>query len=100
MVESNAENSRNRKVKVLFYVEDNSVSINEEKQENSGIPQGIFLKREKCLNSNGSGKFLTAYDFRVGESIDIYGRNIYLYNCDVFTREFFEKLGQPQGPSE
>ncbi|MBS1889869.1 MAG: hypothetical protein JST59_01120 [Actinobacteria bacterium] len=30
---------------LYFYLEDNSISINEEKQENSGIPQGIFLKR-------------------------------------------------------
>lgn len=100
VVESNQENSRNRKVKVLFYLEDNSVSINEEKKENSGIPQGIFLKREKCLNSNGNGKFLTAHDFRVGEAITIYGRSIYIYNCDEYTREFYEKLGAPQGPSE
>ena len=59
VVESNSEMSRNRKVKILFYLEDNSISINEEKKENSGIPQGIFLKREKCL-SGDSGKFMTA----------------------------------------
>ena len=41
-----------------------------------------FLKREKVLKSDGSGKFLTAYDFKVGEIINIYGRNIYIYNCD------------------
>jgi hypothetical protein len=45
VVERNDENSRNRKVKVLFYLEDNSISINEEKKENSGIPQSVFLKR-------------------------------------------------------
>ena len=43
---------------------------------------------------------MTAHDFRVGETINIYGRNIHLYNCDEYTREFFEKLGEPQGPSE
>lgn len=32
VVESNAENARNRKVKILFYLEDNSVSMNEEKK--------------------------------------------------------------------
>ena len=45
VVESNLENQRNRKVKVLFYIEDNSISINDEKKEYSGIPQGMFLKR-------------------------------------------------------
>lgn len=64
MVESNLENSRNRKVKVLFYIEDNSISINEEKKENSGIPQGKFLKREKYVKNDG--KFMTAYDLRLG----------------------------------
>lgn len=98
VVESNSENSRNRKVKVLFYLEDNSVSINEEKFENSGIPQGKFLKREKYVQENG--KFLTAYDFRLGQAITLYGRSIYLYNCDDYTREFYEKAGQPQGPAE
>ena len=57
-----------------------------------------FLRREKCLGQNG--KFLTGYDFRLGEAILIHGRNVYLYDCDEYTREFFEKLGQPQGPSE
>ena len=45
VTESNLENARHRKVKVLLYLEDNSISINEEKSENSGIPQGKFLKR-------------------------------------------------------
>lgn len=29
----------------------------------------------------------------------IYGRNIFLYNCDEYTREFYEKHGTPQGPA-
>ena len=84
VVETNQENARNRKVKIIIYLEDNSISINEEKQENSGIPQGKFLKREKCLGSNG--KYLTAFDFKIGESIVIYGKNIFLENCDEYTR--------------
>lgn len=36
----------------------------------------------------------------MGESIEIYGRNIFLYNCDEYTREFYEKHGTPQGPAE
>ena len=46
------------------------------------------------------GKFLTAYQLRIGETIVIYGRSIYLYNCDDYTREFYEKIQQPQGPAE
>ncbi len=43
---------------------------------------------------------MTAYDFKVGDTIVIYGRNIFLYNCDEYTREFYEKQGTPQGPSQ
>lgn len=39
-------------------------------------------------------------DFRVGDVVEVYGRNVYIYNCDEYTREFYEKLGQPQGPAE
>lgn len=74
VVESNVENCRIRKVVTIliqiiicFYLEDNSISINEEKQENSGIPQGVFLKREKTVNSNG--KFFVPQDFRVGDVV-------------------------------
>ena len=42
---------------------------------------------------------MTPHDFRVGEVVEIYGRNIFLNNCDEYTREFYEKLGAPQGPA-
>ena len=47
-----------------------------------------------------NGKFLTAYDLRIGQAITLYGRSIYLYNCDDYTREFYERASQPQGPAE
>ena len=43
---------------------------------------------------------MTPYDIRLGEVLEVYGRAIYLYDCDGYTREFYEKVGQPQGPSE
>ena len=47
VVESRLENYRIRKLIIYFYLEDNSVSIIEPKQTNSGIPQGAFVKRQK-----------------------------------------------------
>ena len=56
------------------------------------------MKREKYTKEDG--KFLTAYDIRIGEPLTLYGRVIYLYNCDDYTREFYEKINQPQGPAQ
>ena len=39
-------------------------------------------------------------DFRVGDVVEIHGKTIRLVNCDQYTREFYEKLSQPQGPAE
>ena len=43
--ESRMENYRVRKVTVLYYLEDNTIQVNEPKEENSGIPQGCYIKR-------------------------------------------------------
>jgi len=96
VVESALENYRVRKLDICFYLEDNSVSISEPKQMNSGIPQGPFLKRQKVLRKDGSGKHLTAHDFRIGQEIHIFGKTIFLSGCDQYTREFYDNIGAPQ----
>ena len=45
--ESAAENFRIRKCVVLYYLEDDSMQVSEPKVENSGIPQGVFIKRHR-----------------------------------------------------
>lgn len=62
--------------------------ITEPKQENSGIPQGAFLKRQMVLKSDGMSPFMPN-DFSVGLDIGIFGRQIRIYDCDPYTREFF-----------
>jgi hypothetical protein len=32
---------------IYFYLEDESIHVAEPKQQNSGIPQGVFLKRHR-----------------------------------------------------
>lgn len=65
-VESNDEKERIRKLMVYFYLEDNSIQLIEEKQMNSGIPQGCFLHRKKVLRADESKSFLSVYDFMIG----------------------------------
>lgn len=47
VVENKDENYRVRKCIIYFYLDDDTFHIIEPKVENSGIPQGIFLKRHK-----------------------------------------------------
>lgn len=94
------ENYRIRKVVLLFHLEDNSMSVSEIRQQNSGIPQGTLLKRQRVHKSDGSGKYFLAYDIRVGEDLVIFGKTIRVTDCDQYTREFFENIGQAQTDPE
>lgn len=47
MVEDPNENFRARKCIINYFLEDDTIHIYEPKIENSGIPQGTFLKRHK-----------------------------------------------------
>lgn len=53
------------------------------------------MKRQKVLRGDNSGKFFGVEDFRVGEDVIIFGKNIKINAVDEYTREFFENIGQP-----
>jgi len=96
VVESRLETERLRKLIIYYYLEDNSLSMLEPKQSNSGTPQGEILRRRKCLRSDGSGKNIGIEDFIIGQDVVIYGKHIRLYDCDQYTREFYKNLGLDQ----
>lgn len=75
-------------MKVYYYLEDKSIMIVEPKCENSGIPQGSFLKRRMVLKPDGMSPFMPQ-DFVVGEDIGIFGRSIRLTDADEYTRQFY-----------
>lgn len=99
MVESVLENHRIRRVIIFLYLEDSSISANEPRQLNSGIPQGVFLKRQKVVKPDGSGQFFSYEDFTVGEDIQLFGKTIRITDCDQYTREFYDNVGRSQPPS-
>jgi hypothetical protein len=53
--ESANENFRVRNVRVLYYLEDDSMQVSEPKEENSGIPQGVFIKRHRVPKPDSDG---------------------------------------------
>jgi len=93
VVESPLENHRPRKLTIYFYLEDDTIHMAEPKADNSGIPQGQFLKRHKVFKTDGA--VVSPADFAVGETTEIYGRKIFINDADDFTRGWYaEKMGK------
>ena len=90
VTESRLENHKIRLVTIYYYLEDNTIMLNEPRQENAGTPQGVFLKRQMVLRNDGSAKPISCQDFHIGQDTHIYGREIRIYDADQYTREFFE----------
>eukprot|EP00930_Biecheleria_cincta_P026837 TRINITY_DN1886_c0_g2_i1.p1 TRINITY_DN1886_c0_g2~~TRINITY_DN1886_c0_g2_i1.p1 ORF type:complete len:646 (-),score=106.88 TRINITY_DN1886_c0_g2_i1:13-1881(-) len=99
VTERKDENSRYRHVSIMYSMEDGTMQIAEPRVENSGIPQGAFLKRQRVPRADGQG-FIGPDDFRVGAEITIYSRTYHITGCDRFTRWFYEENGIDVGEDE
>lgn len=78
IVESKFEDSRVRKLTVYFYVTDGTISIYEDRETNSGIIQGQFLKRGKIKKPEN----------QQATTEDIYGSNFGLSSGKASTNSF------------
>jgi len=99
VVENANENYRLRKCTMYYYLEDDTIHILESRVQNSGIPQGIFLKRHLVPKVNSIESY-NWKDIRVGEDICFYGRVFRVSDCDEFTRAFYANEDSSQGASE
>jgi len=89
--ESSDESYRVRKCQIFFYLEDGTIHISEPRVENSGIPQGKFVKRHMIPKADGG--YFTLDDLRIGREVTIYGRTFYIYSMNGSTRSYLEGLG-------
>lgn len=80
------ESVRCRKCVIYFFLEDGSIKITEPRVENSGMPQGAFLKRHVVRG-------VTLGDLNVGKAVTIYGFEFKIYRCDGFTRDYLGRVG-------
>lgn len=76
-----------RRVRILFFLEDDSIAVMEPPVENSGIPQGVLIKRQRLPKS--STQFYTARDFNLAVNITFYGKTFRIVSCDKFTEVFY-----------
>lgn len=80
----------------MYYLEDGTMQVNEPKIENSGIPQGLFIKRHVIPHVDGTGSILPT-DLKLGGFIEIYGKIFHVCKCDPFTKWFFSEAGMDLG---
>lgn len=76
-----------RKIRILYFLEDGSISVIEPPVENSGISQGVLIKRQKLAKD--SGDFYSPPDFNIAKDITFFGKTFRLVSCDKFTQVIF-----------
>ncbi len=69
--------------------------MNEICPENSGIPPGPFLRRQKLTTSDGS--LIKPEDLVCGRDVTVYSRVIRICDMDAFTRKFLAEQGVAGG---
>ncbi|CEL92256.1 unnamed protein product [Vitrella brassicaformis CCMP3155] len=92
VVERPDENFRVRNCVLNYHLEDGTVQMNEPKVENSGIPQGPFLKRHRARKPDGTGDLLPG-DIKLGMKLELYGKVFRVADCDDFTKWFYQQAG-------
>jgi len=90
--ESPDEYYRVRPVEIFYYLEDDSISVIEPHVENSGMPQGKLIKRQR-LPKNDQGDNWHWKDINNGMNIVFYGKTFHITTCDQFTKDFLESEG-------
>ncbi|XP_075960506.1 EF-hand domain-containing family member C2 [Anarhichas minor] len=92
--EAQHETYRIRKCKIYFHLEDDTVQVVEPEYKNSGIPQGILIRRQRVpLPPPNDDQFYHIYHFNINQQMVLYSRTFTMTNCDSFTRNFLTKLG-------
>jgi len=76
---------------------DDSFAVMEPRQENSGLNQGLILRRQRLQKPDGSG-FYSWRDIAVGGQIVIRGQIMHFCDCDEYTRKWYAEQGVTLGP--
>ncbi len=100
VLQSAIEDKRIIKCEIYFYVEDGSIEIIQKKQQNSGIPQGVFLRRKRVEKPdknrikdgiNDSVEYYEIDDLKIGNDVEIYSRIFHILDCNESTKEYVIK---------
>ncbi|KAK0180026.1 hypothetical protein PV327_005709 [Microctonus hyperodae] len=83
-----------RIVTISFFLEDATMKIVEPSVNNSGLEQGILVRRQRIpIPDPVSYRFYDVIDLNIGSEPEIYGRVYRIVDCDKFTRIFLNRMG-------
>eukprot|EP01116_Phalansterium_solitarium_P009859 TRINITY_DN241_c0_g1_i3.p1 TRINITY_DN241_c0_g1~~TRINITY_DN241_c0_g1_i3.p1 ORF type:complete len:559 (-),score=209.98 TRINITY_DN241_c0_g1_i3:364-2040(-) len=92
--QSTFEKRRVRHVLIFFHFEDGSINVLEPKVANSGMAQGSLIRRHKIPKGDASAdEFYGVDDFRIGDSIQLYGKTFNITNADEDSKIILRELG-------
>lgn len=82
-----------RKVKIMYYLEDDTIQVIEPHTDDSGISsQGCIVSRQR-IKKYRSNECITLLDLNVNQPITLLDRVYAITDCDAFTRNFLNRLG-------
>ena len=92
---------------ITYNLIDDTFSAMEPRQENSGLNQGVLLRRQNLVNPD-TGENYTWRDLGIGRDLMVRGQTYHLIDCDHYTRNWYaeqnimmeEPLQAPLDPFE
>ncbi|XP_063973466.1 EF-hand domain-containing family member C2-like [Diachasmimorpha longicaudata] len=95
-VQERLESYQIRLVTISFFLEDGTLKIVEPAISNSGLEQGVLVRRQRIpLPDPAPYRFYDILDLNIGKEPEIFGRVYKIVNCDKFTRIFLNRMGIP-----
>ena len=76
---------------------DDSFTVMEPRQENSGLNQGCILRRQRLQKPDGTDIY-TWRDLEIGGQIMMRGQVVHFADCDDYTRKWYAEQGVTLGP--
>jgi len=70
---------------------DDTISIYEPLQKNSGIIHGKFLERNQYKNLDKPTNIITPSDMALGGDVKINGHSFHLLSCDEYTQSYLSQ---------
>lgn len=79
------EKSRVRSVVIYYHLEDDGMCIVEPPVENSGMPQGTVIKRQRLPKNTRGDHYYHWKDLNLGMDLEVYGVTYRITHCDAYT---------------